>query len=94
MATNIFKAYIIQVFGKVQGVYYRQSTLEKAKELGLKGYVQNLPDGSVLIHAEGEEDKVNQLILWCYRGPVNAKVSDIKITPTAFKNLSTFEIIR
>jgi acylphosphatase len=94
MATNIFKAYIIQVFGKVQGVYYRQSTLEKALELGVTGNVQNLLDGSVLIHVQGEEDKVNQLISWCYRGPIKAKVSDVKITPTAFKNLSTFEIIR
>lgn len=90
----INKAYTIQVFGKVQGVYYRQSTRDKANELGLKGTVQNLEDGSVLIHTEGDEQKIKQLIAWCYKGPIMAKVSDIKISETEFKNYSSFEIIR
>ncbi|MFN7014688.1 MAG: acylphosphatase, partial [Bacteroidia bacterium] len=59
------KAFQIQVIGKVQGVYYRQSTRDKALELSLKGTVQNLPDGSVLIHAEGSEEKIRELISWC-----------------------------
>ncbi|GIV44827.1 MAG: acylphosphatase [Bacteroidia bacterium] len=88
------KAFQIQVFGKVQGVYYRQSTRDKALELGLKGTVQNLPDGSVLIHAEGNEENLNKLISWCHKGPIMSNVEQVKFSETEFKNLSTFEIIR
>ncbi len=88
------KAFQIQVFGKVQGVYYRQSTRDKALELGLKGTVQNLTDGSVIIHAEGNEEKLNELISWCYKGPIKAKVNEVKVTEAEIKNFSSFEIIR
>ncbi|MFN4235281.1 MAG: acylphosphatase [Bacteroidia bacterium] len=90
----INKAYTIQVFGKVQGVYYRQSTRDKAHELDLKGTVQNLEDGSVLIHAEGDEQKIKELIAWCYKGPIMAKVSEVKATEAELKNYTSFEIIR
>jgi acylphosphatase len=88
------KAFQIQVIGKVQGVYYRQSTRDKALELGLKGTVQNLPDGSVLIYAEGNEEKLNELISWCYKGPIMARVNEVKVSDAEIKNFSTFEIIR
>ncbi len=88
------KAFQIQVIGKVQGVYYRQSTREKAIELDLKGTVQNLSDGSVLIHAEGNENNIQQLISWCHKGPIMAKVSEVKSTEFEIKNFSSFEIIR
>lgn len=90
----MLKAKQIQVFGKVQGVYYRQSTRDKAIELGIKGTVQNLSDGSVLIHAEGNEEVLQQLIAWCHRGPVMAKVDDVKISDSEIKNYTSFEIIR
>lgn len=88
------KAFQIQVFGKVQGVYYRQSTRDKAQELDLKGTVQNLQDGSVIIHAEGAEEKIQQLIAWCHKGPIMAKVSEVKVSESTFKNCTNFEIIR
>lgn len=88
------RAFQIQVFGKVQGVYYRQSTREKALELGLCGTVQNLQDGSVLIHAEGAEEKIQQLIEWCHKGPIMAKVSEVKVSESTLKNYTSFEIIR
>lgn len=84
----------IQVFGKVQGVYYRQSTREKALELGLFGTVQNLQDGSVLIHVEGALEKIQQLIEWCHKGPIMAKVSEVKVSESTHKNYTSFEIIR
>lgn len=79
--------YSILVTGKVQGVYYRQSTKEKATALGLTGYVKNLPDGNVQIMASGTTDQLLQLVLWCKQGPVRAIVEEVKVEtlpPTVF----------
>jgi acylphosphatase len=69
----------IRVSGVVQGVYYRYSAKQKADELGLTGFVRNLPDGSVEAHAEGEEEDVKGLIDWCKRGPRGARVDRIDV---------------
>ena len=77
----------ITVTGKVQGVFYRQSTKEKALELGITGIVKNLPDGSVQIMASGTNDQLNQLVAWCNQGPPRAQVASVqveKILPHAF----------
>ena len=58
--------------GKVQGVFYRQSTLETANQLGINGFVQNEPDGNVYMEVEGEEAQLNKLIEWCRTGPSRA----------------------
>ena len=67
-------AHII-VYGKVHGVYFRASTQTKALELCLTGWVRNLSNGTVEVHAEGSRDSMNQLIKWCQKGPPSAKVS-------------------
>ena len=69
----------IVVSGKVQGVFFRAHTRDKAQELGLKGYVKNLPDGGVEVVAQGQEDKLNELIEFCKKGPESAEVTDVKI---------------
>ncbi len=77
----------IVVSGKVQGVYYRQSTKEKARELGLTGFVKNLPDGRVQIIANGTIDQLNGLATWCRQGPPRARVDSVtmeEITPQVF----------
>ena len=77
----------IIVTGKVQGVFYRQSTQEKALELGLTGIVKNQPDGSVYIQASGASGQLNQLIAWCRQGPSQAVVTAVQvenIEPRAF----------
>jgi acylphosphatase len=77
----------ITVTGKVQGVFYRQSTKEKAQELGITGSVKNLPDGNVHIMASGTSDQLNQLVAWCKQGPQRAQVASVqveKISPHAF----------
>ena len=71
--------------GRVQGVFYRDSTKKKAQELDIKGLVRNLREGNVEIIAEGEETKLNDLIQWCWKGPENARVSDIKIEWQPYK---------
>ena len=88
------KAYNIVVEGKVQGVFYRQSTREKAKELNVKGWVKNCDDGSVQIHAEGDPADLSEFIKWCHQGPRNARVSGVKHMEIQVNGYSGFEIIR
>lgn len=67
----------INVKGIVQGVYFRASTLEKAKELGIKGWVRNETDGSVSIQAQGETDKIERFVEWLHQGPDRAQVDEV-----------------
>jgi Acylphosphatases len=73
------ETFLITVAGKVQGVFYRQSTKEKAMELGLTGTVKNLPNGNVEIMASGTPQQLNALVAWCKQGPPKAEVKEIKV---------------
>lgn len=64
--------------GLVQGVWFRESAKRKALSLGVCGWVRNLPDGTVEVVAEGEEDKVRELVKWCHKGPPAAKVTNVR----------------
>ncbi len=88
------KSISIQVFGKVQGVWYRASTRHKAIELGLWGTVQNQKDGSVYIEATGHEQQLQNLITWCQEGPPHARVDRLEKKEIKQKTFSSFEIIR
>lgn len=63
--------------GRVQGVYYRYNTSKKADELHLTGWVRNKPDGSVEIVCEGPEKDINEMVLWCKKGPAGANVTEV-----------------
>lgn len=67
------------VKGNVQGVLFRNFVKKTAKFLGLNGWVRNTPQGNVEVVAEGERDKLVQLAEKCIRGPIMAKVENIKI---------------
>ncbi len=69
----------IRVRGRVQGVFFRASTHEKAIELGLSGWVRNNPDGSVQIVAEGDGEALNSLVRWSSSGPVHAQVTESEV---------------
>ncbi len=69
----------IWVSGRVQGVWYRASTVEEARRLGLRGWVRNLPDGRVEVVAEGPREAVERLISWCHQGPPLAVVEEVKV---------------
>ena len=60
--------------GRVQGVWFRESTRREAVSLRLFGCVKNLPDGGVEALIEGPEDQVKELVSWCHRGPAAANV--------------------
>ena len=87
------KHFNIKVFGKVQGVFFRQTTREKAKAIGIKGFVRNEPDDSVYIEAEGEEEPMNKFTGWCKVGPSQATVEKTEITESSLKNFTSFEIL-
>lgn len=67
------------VTGKVQGVFFRQNTLEKATALGVTGWVRNLPNGTVECLLCGEEKAVQSLCDWLWLGPDSAKVTDVQV---------------
>lgn len=69
----------IQIYGRVQGVFFRNSTVEKARELDLKGWVRNEPDGSVLVELEGNFLSFAEMEKWLRQGPPLAKVQFINI---------------
>jgi acylphosphatase len=71
---------IITVSGRVQGVGFRYYTREMAKSLSIKGFVRNLPDGSVYIDAQGSNDALETFIQWCRSGPSRASVERIEFT--------------
>lgn len=71
------KATRIIVHGFVQGVFYRSRCEEKARSLGCRGFVRNLPDGTVEVVATGK--KVKELIEWCKKGPDAARVDSIDV---------------
>ena len=66
------------VSGRVQGVFYRASTRQRAQELGCRGYARNLPDGRDEVLAVGEPAAVQTLIEWLRQGPPAAHVTDVK----------------
>jgi len=69
----------VTVTGRVQGVFFRQSTRDKARSLGLAGWVRNTDEGSVELEARGPKDSLEELIAWCRTGPPAASVAAVEI---------------
>jgi acylphosphatase len=69
--------YEINIRGRVQGVGYRYFAVQKAKEMGISGWVKNLVDGSVLIVAQGIEAEIKTFIDYLYIGPTRSRVDKI-----------------
>ena len=82
----------LRIKGRVQGVFFRYETQSVAQRLGLVGWVRNRLDGSVEVVAEGEKEKLDELIKWCHQGPPLARVDSVEVQweePTGeFKNFS------
>ena len=85
------KAVQARVTGRVQGVSFRWYTQEQARRLGVAGWVRNEPDGSVLLHAEGEDEAVDALVAWCRTGPAMARVADVAVREAAPTGATSFE---
>ncbi|UZJ44006.1 acylphosphatase [Marinimicrobium sp. C6131] len=72
------KHYLIQ--GRVQGVSYRANTQRKARELGLTGWVRNLPDGQVEALAQGAPETLQAFETWLWQGPALAEVTQVEVS--------------
>ena len=69
----------VYVYGIVQGVFFRYNTKRLADQLGVSGWVRNLPDGRVEAYFEGEEDAVRRMVEWCHVGPPLARVERVEV---------------
>ncbi|MBK6846947.1 MAG: acylphosphatase [Proteobacteria bacterium] len=67
-----------RIVGRVQGVYFRASTRNEARRLGLRGWVRNCADGAVELLAEGPEQALGLLLAWCRHGPPAAQVEAVE----------------
>ena len=80
------------VSGRVQGVFFRANVRDKATQLGLKGYAKNLENGNVEVVAEGNEDKLKELIEFIKKGPGIASVTSVQIKHKEPENFKNFDI--
>ena len=94
MMTSSLKTINIVVSGKVQGVYFRQSTRDVAGQLHITGTVANQNDGSVLITATGTPGHLQQLVDWAHKGPGGATVDNVQVSELPLQSFDGFRIVR
>jgi acylphosphatase len=86
------QAFAVTLSGRVQNVGFRFATVEKAQELGVKGFVKNKPDGTVYIEAEGEAEELNRFLEWCKEGPPAAKVKGVDKQEIPIQEFTSFHV--
>ena len=86
------RAHRYRVKGRVQGVGFRYFTYRTARSLGIKGWVRNLGNGDVEIHAEGNEESVSAFQTGIESGPPLARVNEIEVEPVAAEDAEDFSI--
>jgi len=84
MRINLKRVHVI-ISGRVQGVFFRARTKTMADSLNLKGWVRNMPDGSVEAVFEGSGLAVNEAVEWCRKGPSHAIVTNLVETEEPYK---------
>lgn len=80
------------VTGRVQGVFFRASTRDRARDAGVAGWVRNRPDGAVEAHLEGPTDAVQAVESWMHAGPQRARVADVDAETIAPAGLTSFDV--
>lgn len=85
----------VMISGRVQGVFFRAFARESALQLGLRGFVRNVPSGEVETVVEGDEEKISKLIDALKKGPPASRVEDVKIKWQDYKDeFDDFRITR
>ena len=82
----------VLISGRVQGVFFRGTCQEVAKEHGVNGWVRNLPDGRVEAVFEGAAEDVRRLLEWSRQGPRDAVVADVRVQQEPPEGISGFEV--
>ena len=80
------------ISGKVQGVWYRASTQQQARRLGIDGFACNLPSGQVEVMARGPAEALDALETWLWQGPTNASVSSVDCDAHQWDGVDGFRI--
>jgi acylphosphatase len=80
------------VHGRVQGVFFRDTTRRHAAALGVAGWVRNRPDGTVEAVFEGESEAVEAMLAFCREGPRGARVERVEVTDEVPEDLSGFQV--
>jgi acylphosphatase len=80
------------VHGRVQGVFFRDSTRQQARAFGVGGWVRNRPDGTVEAVLEGSADAVQEMLHYLHAGPPRARVSRVEVSDERPEGLSEFEV--
>ncbi|MCD6245241.1 MAG: acylphosphatase [Candidatus Korarchaeota archaeon] len=85
----------LKIYGRVQGVFFRSTMRDVARELGLTGWVRNVPDGTVEAVIEGDRTAVERMIAWAHEGPPLAKVEKVDVTWEPYRGeFRDFRIVR
>ena len=82
----------VEVTGRVQGVFFRESCRREAVRLGVTGWVRNRPDGAVEAVFEGESSTVEAMVAWSRRGPAYALVEDVAVHDEPAEGLDRFTV--
>lgn len=88
------KTVAITVRGKVQGVWFRKYTVDKAQQLQLTGTVRNTADGDVAVVATGTNDQLADFIEWCWMGSPKSKVTSVTVEDMPLMEFEGFEVVR
>jgi acylphosphatase len=81
-----------RIHGRVQGVFFRQSTRQQAEKLGLTGYARNNADDTVTVEAEGPAEALDTLEAWCRHGPEAARVDQVEVAKGELRGYAAFEV--
>ncbi len=92
-ATSVSHGRSFRIRGKVQGVWFRESTRQQAVRLGLVGHAKNLPDGSVEVLAMGSDSALTELAAWLHRGPPLARVEQVEEHAAEMQPMKGFQTL-
>lgn len=84
----------LEIAGKVQGVFFRARAREIAEIHNISGWIRNTDDGKVEACISGEDNAVEEFILWCNDGPEKANVENVLVNYTLLKEFDKFEVVR
>lgn len=82
----------IRLYGRVQGVFFRQWSVHQARELGVAGWVRNMPNGSVEAYVTGEGDAVVAMVERLRQGPAGARIEDVLVEDAAIEEIDGFSV--
>jgi len=80
------------ISGRVQGVFFRATTADQARQLGITGWVRNLPDGRVEVKATADNETLEEFKRWLTDGPERANVSDLEINEIDLEEFDEFTV--